>query len=121
MNAGAHQLGAALTAYLTHSHSESKNGVSTWKPLASAAAAAGLGSLPDLLEPAIHPNHRQFFHSLVVAGLIGYGTYKVYKWQPEDPGYQLLRWALLIAGGAYLTHLMMDGFTAKSLPLVGRL
>ena len=121
MNAGARQLGAALTAYLTHSHSETKNGVSTWKPLASAVAAAGLGSLPDLLEPAIHPNHRQFFHSIVVAGLVGYGTYKVYKWQPEDPGYKLLRWALLIAGGAYLTHLMMDGFTAKSLPLVDKL
>lgn len=121
MNAGAHQLGAALTAYLTHSHSETKNGVSAWKPLASAAAAAGLGSLPDLLEPAIHPNHRQFFHSIIFAGLVGYGVYKAYKWRPKDTGDQLLRWVLLIAGGAYLTHLAMDAVTSKSLPLVGKI
>jgi len=49
----------------------------------------------------------------------GNGRYKAHKWTPEDPAYQLLRWALLIAGGAYLTHLVMDGFTAKSLPLAG--
>lgn len=121
MNAAAHRLGARLMAYLTHSHSETQNGETTWKPLASDAAAATLGTLPDLLEPAIHPNHRQFFHSIMFAGMVSYGVYKTYKWHPEEPRLQLLRWALLIAGGAYLTHLAMDGFTTKSLPLVGKL
>lgn len=121
MNGSAHQLGAGLSAFLVHSNHEAKNGVSTLKPLVSGLAAAGLGKLPDHLEPAIHPNHRQFFHSVVMAGVLGYGMYKAYKWTPEDPAYQLLRWALLIAGGAYLTHLVMDGFTAKSLPLVGKI
>lgn len=121
MNGPAHQLGAGLAAFFIHSHREAQNGESTLKPLVSGIAAAGLGKLPDHLEPAIHPNHRQFFHSVVMAGMVGYGMYKAYKWQPEEPGLQLLRWALLIAGGAYLTHLVMDGCTTKSLPLVGKL
>jgi len=112
---------AGMAAFLAHIHHEAKNGESTLKPLISGLAAAGLGKLPDQLEPAIHPNHRQFFHSLAMAGMVGYGMYKTYKWQPDDPVYQMLRWVLLIAGGAYLTHLVMDRFTAKSLPLVGKL
>jgi hypothetical protein len=31
-----------------------------------------VGLLPDLLEPALHPNHRQFFHSYAVTALLAH-------------------------------------------------
>lgn len=83
-------------------------------------AAACMPSLPDLLEPAVHPNHRQFFHSVTFAGLIGVGIYRAYRWQPENDWEKLARAAILVTGAAYLAHLLVDATTAKSLPMVGR-
>lgn len=40
-------------------------------PLVAAATAAGCGTLPDIIEPALHPNHRQFFHSVLFAAGVG--------------------------------------------------
>jgi inner membrane protein len=90
-------------------------------PFAAAALGAGCGTLPDLLEPPLHPNHRQVFHSVAFAALLGVGMYKTYCWEPETAGGQLVRSVLLITGAAYLVHLMMDATTEKSLPLLGRL
>jgi len=91
------------------------------QPLAAAAVGAGCGTLPDILEPALHPNHRQFYHSVAFAMLLGVGLYKTYCWQPASTSGQLVRSALLIGGTAYLVHLIMDATTQKSLPLLGRL
>lgn len=92
---------------------------------ATAVAAGTLGaccaSLPDLLEPAIHPNHRQFFHSVAFGLMVAGGVTRVYQWKPAEPWQQLIRGAALIAGGAYLIHLLLDATTPKSLPLLGRL
>lgn len=41
--------------------------------LAMGAAAACFPSLPDVLEPAVHPNHRKFFHSVTFAVALGFG------------------------------------------------
>ena len=91
----------------------------------AAAVAGGLGalcgSLPDVLEPAIHPNHRQFFHSVAFGVLLGRGLLSLYRWQPDDDAGRMLRAIGLVASGAYLTHLVMDATTAKSIPLVGKL
>src|SRR5262245_19275414 len=87
-------------------------------PLIAALTAAGCGTLPDVVEPALHPNHRQFFHSFLFAAGVGVALYKVYQWQPKSDGGELLRAAILIGGSAYLVHLAMDAFTRKSLPLV---
>src|SRR6266700_3269721 len=35
-------------------------------------AGAFAGLAPDILEPATSPNHRQFFHSVIAAGLVAY-------------------------------------------------
>jgi len=80
--------------------------------------AGACGTLPDILEPALNPNHRRFFHSLGFAGLLGYGAYKLYKWQPEDENYQLLKQIGLVIGAAYLINLAMDATTPKSLPII---
>lgn len=36
-------------------------------PLLAATTAAGCGTLPDVLEPALLPRHRQFFYSFLLA------------------------------------------------------
>jgi len=86
--------------------------------LAMGTAAALLPSLPDVLEPALHPNHRRFFHSVTFVIAVGYGLHRAYKWAPQTPWEQLARMAALVAGAAYLGHLARDAFTAKSLPLI---
>jgi len=86
--------------------------------LAMGTAAALLPSLPDVLEPAIHPNHRRFFHSVTFAIAVGYGLRRAYKWQAQEPWEQLARIVALVSGAAYLAHLARDAFTARSLPLV---
>lgn len=86
--------------------------------LAMGTAAALLPSLPDVLEPAIHPNHRRFFHSIAFAMAVGYGLHRAYKWDAQEPWEKLARVAALVAGAAYLAHLARDAFTAKSLPPV---
>lgn len=87
-------------------------------PFAMGAAAACLPSLPDVLEPALHPNHRKFFHSAVVYAALGYGLHRLYRWEAQDDTQRLLRIVGLVTGAAYLAHLTRDAFTAKSLPLI---
>lgn len=87
-------------------------------PLAMGITAACFPSMPDILEPARHPNHRKFFHSWAVVGLLGYGMYRLYEWQPENDRDRFARAAGLALGAAYLAHLARDAFTSKSLPLV---
>lgn len=86
--------------------------------LAMATAAWLFPSLPDVLEPAVHPHHRQFFHSVAFGAVVAYGMRRAYHWETRDPVKQLARLAVLIGGSAYLAHLVRDAFTAKSLPLI---
>lgn len=86
--------------------------------LAMATAASLFPSLPDVLEPAVHPNHRQFFHSVAFGAVVAYGMRRAYHWETQHPIEQLARLALLIGGSAYPAHLVRDAFTAKSLPLI---
>lgn len=92
------------------------------RDLAKSVAAGGLayfpGTLPDIIEPATSPNHRQFFHSYAFLGLLGTGMYKAYKWETENEWQKLTRFSLLVTGGAYATHLLMDSSTPKGLPVI---
>lgn len=90
-------------------------------PAIAAGVGAVFGKLPDLLEPATNPHHRQFCHSVVVLGAIGYGFKKAYQWQPRDPLEKMIRGLLLIAAGGYTSHLLFDAITPRSLPLIGKL
>ncbi len=82
-NATTHRLGAALVIGGASSFTERLNGENSGKPVVHAALAAACGTLPDILEPAFHPNHRQFFHSIGFAGLLGCGLYKLHQqWRP---------------------------------------
>ncbi len=89
-------------------------------PSVAAVLGAYMGKLPDWLEPAAHPNHRQFFHSVAVLVACAYGIKKLYDWEPEAQEKVWLRRLLLVGGVAYISHLVLDGMTPKSLPLIGK-
>ncbi len=117
----AHRVVAGTVIGVAIAHQESQTRESTAWPLVGSGLGALLGTLPDMIEPANHPNHRQFFHSLTFAVALGYLGYRLYKWKPEESWQEALRMLGLIAIGAYLIHLAMDASTPKSLPVVGKL
>ncbi|HEB56392.1 MAG TPA: metal-dependent hydrolase [Gammaproteobacteria bacterium] len=118
-NAVAHRLVAGLVVCGYSAYAESKKGANTHKPFIHGALASACGTLPDILEPSIgDPNHRQFFHSFTFAGVVGNSMYKIWKWETKDEFDELLKTLGLIAGSAYLIHLIMDSSSPKSLPLI---
>ncbi|HEY6227483.1 MAG TPA: metal-dependent hydrolase, partial [Verrucomicrobiae bacterium] len=79
-----------------------------------AGAGAFAGLAPDILEPATSPNHRQFFHSLVAAGLVawaisGKNTLKLSR---------ATRLFLWVFGMSYLSHIALDCTTPKRINLL---
>ncbi|MCH7614069.1 MAG: metal-dependent hydrolase [Candidatus Marinimicrobia bacterium] len=98
-----------------------ESGEVSWKPFVLGGLAAKTAKLPDIIEPAFHPNHRQFFHSLGFAGLVGYGIFRLYEWETEDELEKILRIAGMAIGGSYLIHLLCDSTTPKGLPIIGKL
>lgn len=120
-NGTTHQLVAAASIGFILGHLEETNKEPSSKPIIGASLAALLTNLPDLLEPARHPQHRQFFHSIAFGGLIGVAGYKLYTWEPGDDWERVLRLLLLVGCGAVLVHLAMDALTKRSLPWAGRI
>lgn len=90
-------------------------------PLLATGAGVAFGKLPDILEPSTNPHHRQFCHSFLVLALVGYGMKKAYDWKPEDRVGKFWKAFALCAGAAYISHLALDAFTPKSLPVIGKL
>jgi membrane-bound metal-dependent hydrolase YbcI (DUF457 family) len=83
------------------------------------AVAVGGGvlvaSLHDVLEPAIHPNHRAFFHSIAFNGFLAVSLRRGWL-SPSMPSEQKMLVAVL--GLACLSHPCLDAFTPKGLPLL---
>lgn len=73
------------------------------------------GILPDLIEPATHPNHRSFFHSITLLALLGYSNVKTWQSENMNDDHKLLI-SILTAG--YGSHLLVDGLSKKGLPLI---
>lgn len=88
--------------------------------LTSILIARGLASLPDKLEPATNPHHRQFFHSWLAAGGVAYLFRCLHRWDPVEPYKRIIRLIGKAACVAYLAHLALDSLTPRSLPLIGR-
>lgn len=120
MNGPAHQVVAGFATGVFLAERERQTGIQTAQPLLGGTAAAFLTKLPDILEPATSPNHRQFFHSLAFAGLLCLAFKELGNWQPESAGGEFLKVLGQVAIPAYLIHLFLDSLTAKSLPLIGR-
>lgn len=88
-------------------------------PVFAAVVAALASGLPDLLEPASSPRHRQFCHSAAFAALVTTVMRKLYDWMPQTPSEVLVRDALLSIGFGYMAHLCADATTPMGLPLLG--
>jgi membrane-bound metal-dependent hydrolase YbcI (DUF457 family) len=84
--------------------------------LLSVGASTLAACVPDALEPACHPGHRKFIHSLSAAALAGKVTYEHCK--PENKKLEELHRILLASGFAgYISHLAADACTPRGLPL----
>ncbi len=95
-NAFAHRLGATTAVGGIALASEKDQPSATVKPLAAGGLAYLCGTLADNLEPAPHPNRRQFFHSWAVAGAVGYGVYKTYRWKAKTTAQKYVRFASMV-------------------------
>jgi inner membrane protein len=85
--------------------------------LICSGAAVLSGGLPDAIEPAIHPHHRQFAHSFTTGGILL--RIATYQCGVENSGlgqFQKILLASAIAG--YLSHLIADACTPRCVPLV---
>lgn len=83
-----------------------------WGELAASAVVGGVvGVLPDVLEPATHPNHRQFFHSVCFGSGVLYATHGPHreKWDPESQAF------LQMLSYAYISHLGADALTPNGI------
>ena len=89
-------------------------------PIFAGVVGAIAAGLPDLLEPAILPGHRQFCHSAAFVALIASTLKDVYDWRPKTANQEFLRDVILSIGLGYLSHLTADATTAAGLPLLGR-
>ncbi|MCF6218191.1 MAG: metal-dependent hydrolase [Gammaproteobacteria bacterium] len=91
-------------------------------PLTAVGVGAFFGKLPDTIEPSLrNPHHRQFFHSIAFLSATGYAFKKAYNWESENDWESLLRGFALVATGAYISHLVVDSFSSRSLPVIGKL
>jgi len=94
----------------------------THNPIFAIGVGAIAGKLPDILEPSLgNPHHRQFFHSFAFLSATAYACKKAYDWEPTNAWEAFLRGVALIAGGAYISHLVVDSFSSRSLPVIGKL
>ncbi|MCC6649277.1 MAG: metal-dependent hydrolase [Polyangiaceae bacterium] len=102
--------------------------------LLGGVAGGVLGSrIPDVLEPAVHPNHRKVAHSFAAAALTGRfvvpAAHRLHAdgaTQAESKLDPALKFLQQFAAGAsvgavagYGSHLVADASTPKGLPLLG--
>jgi len=81
-----------------------------WGGIGGAAAC-----LPDLLEPSTNnPNHRGFFHSVVIAAVVLYSIKGKHS-RGLPPAFKVF---LSIVGYSYLSHLALDALTPRSLRFI---
>lgn len=83
--------------------------------LLSALGGALVACAPDVLEPALHPNHRSLAHSLTALVSLLAANGKVISSQGVSP---IGKTATVVLSAGYLSHLGLDALTPKGLPLV---
>jgi hypothetical protein len=77
MNRPTHQIAGALASLVITQNDNSEKSCVLHHPAAAIPIGAFLGRLPDMIEPAFrNPNHRQFFHSITVLGMLAAEMHK---------------------------------------------
>lgn len=80
-------------------------------------AGIGGGMLPDILEPAISPDHRKLFHTPEAGVALAYGTAAALT----NPGWALPVMTVVVpAVAGYESHLAADAQTPQGLPRLFR-
>lgn len=72
--------------------------------------------LPDQLEPASHPHHRAFFHSIIVGAALLKLGHEVLRNSARSDGMTI---PVSVALSGYLSHLVLDFRTTRGLPFSG--
>src|SRR5690606_24644986 len=107
---------------LTVGIADQKNDNVSLHPGTGIALADLCGKLLYIMEPSLgNLHHRQYCHTILVLTALGLGLKQMYDWHPEDRVQKCLRGLGLIAGCAYVSHLLCDAVTPRSLPLLGKL
>lgn len=117
MNAKDHAILGALIAggtYVFYKLSKQES-INLGEALLSVIGGAVAGVAPDILEPATNPNHRSLFHSGTTLALLTHGNRKVLQSTQFTESQKAI---LLSLGAAYASHLVTDGATTKSIPLL---
>ena len=117
MNAREHAILGALIAggtYVLYKISKQES-IDLGEALLSVIGGAVAGVAPDILEPATNPNHRSLFHSGATLALLTQGSRKVLKNTQFTESQKAI---LLSLSAAYASHLVTDGTTPKSIPLL---
>jgi inner membrane protein len=109
-------IGAATSAasWLVYCHFAARE-VRLGELLLATGIGVVAGIAPDLLEPAVNPHHRRFFHSFAAAGLLAQATREAWK---NDSLPQETKLAASLASAAYFSHLLADAYTPRGLPLI---
>jgi membrane-bound metal-dependent hydrolase YbcI (DUF457 family) len=98
-------------------YKNSKNEKLSFAELCGAALLGGaMGILPDILEPAKNnPHHRRIFHSLALLScfLLKDGLYDEFQLNERQRDF------CNIALSGYSSHLIVDSFSPRSLPIIG--
>lgn len=117
-NAKTHATVGAITGLAAWTLAERKAGRSIRFGDLVMPAFAGLvsGLLADLIEPATSPNHRAFAHSLIFVVLVAAVIFIADRYLADEKR-QSERSFLTCIASAYFSHLLLDSFTAKGLPI----
>lgn len=81
----------------------------------SVAAGAAVACLHDVLEPALHPNHRGVVHGLALNTGLAVVLRKLWEDERLRPELKVLCTAL---GLAFLSHPALDATTPKGIPFL---
>lgn len=117
MNGEAHRLVGGIVGGVTYAVCCKAFGVQPTSPGLAVSVGAGVigASLHDLVEPAIHPNHRAFFHSIAFNGLLAASIRRAWM-DPTMPPERRVLFAVL--GLGCLSHPCLDALTPKGLPIL---
>ena len=86
-----------------------------WGEFILCSLAGGAAALvPDLLEPANTPNHRQFCHSLAAAVIVS----QIISGKHTDACSPETKKLLHVLGAGYLSHLLLDCGTPKGINVI---
>ena len=77
MNRPTHQIAGAIASLVITQNDNSEKSCVLHHPAVAIPIGAFLGRLPDMIKPAFrNPNHRQFFHSITVLGMLAAEMHK---------------------------------------------